>query len=265
MRCLIYVAIIVFPLPLSAATPFEHSLLDEILQTYVDTQGGVDYLSLKSDRANLDSYTDSLALYSPLSHPQLFPTSDHELAYWINAYNAFVLRGVIDAYPVDSVMDIKYFNGFFNRQQFIAGGKKMTLDHIGNQIIRPVYKDPRIHFVVNCGAISCPALENQAFSGPNLNKRLAAAQIRFMNNPQHLLINRQTPALYLSKILDWYGEDFINWNTHKDKSVSAIPTLLDYLILFLPQADADFLRQHPDIEISFYEYNWQLNKQSGKK
>jgi len=251
--------------PSLATSPFSHTLFDRVLQTHVDLQGSVDYAALQADRAPLDNYIDSLALYSPQSHPQRFLSPNHQLAYWINTYNAFVLRGILDAYPVDSVMDIKYFNGFFNRQKFIAGGQEMTLDHLENQIIRPIYKDPRIHFAVNCGALSCPMLENRTFNGADLDLRLAAAQERFMTDPQHIRIDRQAPAIHLSKILDWYGDDFVNWYPNKKDSPSIKTNLLDYLILYLPPKEADFLRQNPDLEISFYEYNWQLNGQSGDK
>ncbi|MFC1525270.1 DUF547 domain-containing protein [Candidatus Latescibacterota bacterium] len=135
---------------------FGHELLDRVLLSSVDAEGRIDYAGLKADRLELDQYIDSLAAVSPVSHPARFPTPAHALAYWINAYNAFVLRGVVDAYPVSSVKDISLLNGFFRRLRFVAGGSEMTLDHIENDIIRPTYRDPRIHFVVNCGAVSCP-------------------------------------------------------------------------------------------------------------
>jgi hypothetical protein len=189
------------PLTLHAtekAVPFSHELLDQVLVQYVDTQGLVEYAALKKDRRLLDAYIDSLRQTSPASHPQRFASSQHELAYWINAYNASVLRGVIDAYPVASVMDIKLFDGFFNRQELVIGGQTLTLNDLENTIIRPQYQDPRIHFVVNCGALSCPELENRAFKADDLEQRLAA----LCPQPQSRLFTRQpAPPVQNSRLV----------------------------------------------------------------
>ena len=115
---------LLIPVALCAAPPFDHGSFDQVLQKYVDDQGLVRYAALAKDRAQLDAYVDSLGLYSPETHPDRFPTREHELAYWINAYNAFTLRGVIDAYPIASVKDAFVLNGFFNRQTFVAGGTR---------------------------------------------------------------------------------------------------------------------------------------------
>ncbi|MXW77702.1 MAG: DUF547 domain-containing protein [Gemmatimonadetes bacterium] len=112
------------PVALCAAPPFDHGPFDQVLQEYVDDQGLVRYAALAQDRAQLDAYVDSLGLYSPETHPDRFPTREHELAYWINAYNAFTLRGVIDAYPIATVMDAFVSSGFFNRQTFSLGGSR---------------------------------------------------------------------------------------------------------------------------------------------
>ena len=149
-------------------SPFTHELLDQVLQDHVDTNGLVDYAGLKASSANLDAYLANLAKCSPDNCAEHFATPQDKLAYWINAYNAFVLKGVIAAYPVGSVAEIGGLDGFFRKARYTIGGQELTLDDIENQIIRPRYKDPRIHFVVNCGAISCPSLENKAFSGADL-------------------------------------------------------------------------------------------------
>ena len=130
---MIYIFVFLFfalPATLFAASPFKHNFFNQVLQKYVYDNGLVRYGALAQDRSLLDAYIDSLANYSPTSHPDRFPETDDSLAYWINAYNAFVLRGVIDAYPIASVKDAFLFSGFFNRQKFIAGGLELTLDYI---------------------------------------------------------------------------------------------------------------------------------------
>ena len=242
-----------------AGPPFAHDLFDEVCRTHVDSLGRVDYGALKAARSALDAYVDSLAACSPRSHPDRFPSSDHELAYWINAYNAFVLQGVVAAYPVASVKEIMLLNGFFRRMAVHAGGQELTLNELENDIIRPVYRDPRVHFVVNCGAASCPALERRAFTGTDLEARLEAAARRFARDPQHVRLDRSARKLHLSRILDWYGKDFGNWYPRERDPVPAEPSLVDYLLLYLPSTEAAYLRQHRDVEISYNPYDWALN------
>lgn len=241
---------------LSAAAPFDHGPFDQVLQEYVNDQGFVRYAALAKDRAALDAYVDSLGHYSPASHPDRFPSRAHELAYWINAYNAFVLRGVIDAYPIASVKDAFVFSGFFNRQTFVAGGREMTLDHLENKIIRPTYQEPRIHFAVNCAALSCPQLENRAFTGPDLDARLERALTRFAQDPNHVRL--QDKRLYLSKILDWYGEDFTAWFPPNRPNPEAVPIIVNYLRPYLPVDLAAGLSE--DLTIEYNDYDWTLNE-----
>ena len=244
------------PAALGAAPPFDHGPLDQVLQAYVDDQGLVRYAALAEDRTQLDAYVDSLGHYSPESHPTRFPTRQHELAYWINAYNAFVLRGVIDAYPIASVKDAFVFSGFFNRQTFVAGGREMTLDHVENKIIRPIYQEPRIHFAVNCAALSCPQLENRAFTGPELDARLERALERFARDPNHIRL--QGTRLHLSKILDWYGEDFTAWFPPDRPNPEDMPTIVNYLRPYLPPEMAAGLTE--DVAIEYNDYDWALNE-----
>jgi hypothetical protein len=242
------------------AAPFSHDLLDQVLQEHVDHKGQVDYAGLLQSRSLLDAYLDSLGQYSPRSHPARFPTPAHQLAYWINAYNAFVLRGVIDAYPVASVKDIMLFNGFFNRKEFMAGGEPLTLDHLENKIIRPLYQDPRIHFAVNCGARSCPQLERSAFTAADLDKRLEAALKRFAGDPGHVRLEGQT--LYLSKILEWYGRDFVDFFPADRPNPPQRPAIVNYLLPYVPPEMARHLQEPAGMKIEFNEYDWALNDQA---
>ena len=248
---------------------FSHNLLDLTLRTWVDSSGGVNYAGLAASRDNLDSYVDSIGAVSPRSHATRFSTPGHELAYWINAYNAFVLSGVIDAYPVDSVADIGGLDAFFRQRLFVAGGDSLTLDKIENAIIRPQFRDARIHFAVNCAAISCPALENAAYEGPTLDARLDAALQRFLREDSHVRIDRQRQRLHLSRIMDWYGGDFTESVSEQrlggvgETQSDTAPTLVDYLILHMPEEDSRYLQQHRnEVEIEFNDYDWRLNAQS---
>ncbi|MFH1569146.1 MAG: DUF547 domain-containing protein [Gemmatimonadota bacterium] len=240
------------------AAPFSHDLLDEVLRAYVDSAGLVDYGGLKAARTPLDAYVDSLGHTSPGNVPERFPTRGHELAYWINAYNAFVLRGVIDAYPVASVKEIGVLNGFFSRKSFTAGGQDLTLNDIENKIVRPIYREPRVHFALNCGAVSCPPLAPRAFEGEDLDRQLEEALQGFARNPKYVRLAADG-RLHLSKILEWYGQDFLEWFPQGRAPRPSRPTIVDYLVPYLPEETTEHLRQHPDIPTVYDEYDWDLN------
>ena len=262
MRLLVAVALLIaLSQTMVTARTFDHSVYDQVLRRYVNAEGLVAYTALSTNRNGLDAYIDSLAHYSPDSKPGLFPDQDHELAYWINAYNAFVLRGVIDAYPIASVKDAFLLSGFFNRQKFVAGGKKLTLNDIENNIIRPRYRDPRIHFAINCAAISCPILENRAFDGPDLDARLEKALDRFTTDPRHVSIEGST--LYLSKVLEWYGDDFSKWFPPHHPNPATRPTIINYLYPYLTTEVIQSLSGDA-IEIIYRDYDWALNETKKK-
>ena len=257
MRRLVLMALLAWTAAFAEA-PFSHEGLDGVLQTRVDTAGRVDYAGLKADRAALDAYVDSLARTSPRNAPQRFADRAHELAYWINAYNAFVLRGVIDAYPVDSVKDIGLLSGFFNRKKFRAGGEELTLNDIENGIIRPEFREPRIHFAVNCGAVSCPPLAARAYDGGSLSGQLEQALERFAGDFQHVRLDARG-GLHLSKILEWYGDDFVEWFPADRQRQPRIPAIVDYLLPYLPRETAAAVRQRADLTVDYLEYDWALN------
>ena len=241
---------------------FSHQLLDQVVSAFVDSAGNVDYPALKRGRQALDQYLDSLAVVGPRSQPERFPTPQHELAYWLNAYNAFVLKGVIDAYPVASVMDIEE-GEFFKVRRFLSGGDSLSLDQLENDIVRPLYRDSRVHFALNCGAKGCPALARAAFSGAHLDSHLDAARERFMRELRQVRVDREQSVIYLSKILDWFGTDFTTWSPAATASPDGREmSIIDYLILHLPDDAAGYLRTHPGVEIVFVDYDWSLNAAS---
>ena len=258
----ILICLYLTPCTIYAVMPFEHDLFDQVLHKYVNDDGLVNYAALSTDRDGLDAYVDSLALYSPPSTPGRFPTPAHGLAYWINAYNAFVIRGIVDKYPLASVKDAFLFSGFFNRQKFVAGMRELTLDDIENGIIRPEYRDPRIHFAVNCGALSCPQLYNRAFTGQTLDSMLERGIERFAVNPKHIRL--EGGQLTLSKILDWYGKDFSAWFPANRENPDNRPTIVNYLLPYLSPEIASQLLHSSDIDIAYFDYDWALNENKKK-
>ena len=237
--------------------PFDHSAMDRVLGSYVDDIGHVDYTGLKAHPQDLQAYVQLLGQVSPVSHPVRFPTQSDSMAYWINAYNAFVLTGVVDHYPVKSVKDIKILSGFFSRIDFKAGGKFYTLNDIEHEILRREFQDPRIHVAINCASIGCPRLPRKAFKPENLDDRLKEEIRYFVREQRNVRIDRVTAEIHLSEIFKWFEEDFTGWYI-RSKGVDEA-RITDYLSLHLSDVDRDFLKAHPDVKVRYVDYDWELN------
>ncbi len=225
---------------------FSHQLFDQVLQKYVSSQGRVDYAGLKSNPGTLEPYLDLLAVNVP-DDEATFQTG---LAFWINAYNALTIKGILDRYPITSVRKVKPFSGFFSRIKFEVGRRSYTLDDIEHGIIRYEFGDPRAHFVLICGSIGCPIMENRAFLPETLEERLDIATANFINNPDKVRLDRENGILYLSQIFEWYAEDFEE--THD--------SVIDFITEYLPEGDATFLKQET-VQIQYLHYDWGLNAQ----
>ena len=256
----ILVVMIVFSLPVSAFTKkesFDHNTFNKVLQKYVDENGYVNYNALKSDRAELDSYIEALGHTSPSSSPSLFPDKNSKLAYWINAYNAFTLRGIIDNYPTKSVRDIYALYGFFWRIKFTTGGKKMSLRALENEIIRK-FNEPRIHFAIVCASEGCPRLSREAYVPERLEAQLETQAQKFINEERNVKIDTKTNALHMSKIFDWFAEDFlVAFPGEKDKK-----KVTQYLKPYLNASRRQALEQLKTDKIEYIEYDWRINDQA---
>jgi len=228
-------AIVPIEAPTTPAKPSapSHTDWNSLLQKHVTSSGKVNYAGFKKDEAILDAYLAKLA--------ESIPQSDWgrktSLAYWINTYNAFTVKRILKDYPLKSITDLD--GGDPWKVKWITlDGKKYSLNNIEHDIIRPRYKEPRIHFAVNCAATSCPPIPNQAFTPANLNAMLESNTRRFINNPAY---NQTGGDIKVSKIFDWYGEDFGDLRTYLNK--------------YLKEPIAE------GTEIGFKEYDWMLNKQ----
>lgn len=226
-----------------------------VLSAHVDTTGNVDYAGIQNKAQDLNEFVSGLAIIGPTATPDRFQNDTERMAYWINAYNALVIYGVVESYPVDSVKDIALFYGFFKRKKFRVDGREMTLDDIEHGILRPKYKDPRIHAAINCAAKSCPRLQREPFYPALLNEQLQTAMQEMVRSHKHVRLDLAQEVLYLSKIFDWFGEDFIK----KDQNLG----LIDYVARYM-DAQMAYLVLSRDFEIEFLDYDWSLNDQKGK-
>lgn len=192
------------------AARIDHTPFTRLLRAHVrPDQNGlnrVDYRQLKNARTTLRSYIKSLAAFrvTSLERPDQF-------AYWVNLYNAVTLDVVLDAYPVKSIRDIDispglFSNGPWGKKLVTVEGTPLSLDDIEHKILRPVFKDPRVHYAVNCASIGCPNLQQQAFRPRDLEAQLEEAARAFINSPRGVKL--QAGQIRASKIYSWFKQDF---------------------------------------------------------
>lgn len=224
---------------LVGAQNVSHEAWNELLQKYVDPYGKVDYASFKEDEKSLDEYLDLLSK----NHPRPFWKVDEQKAYWINAYNAFTIKLVLKNYPLKSIMDIKE-NGknAWNIPFIEIGGKKYTLDYIEKTMLLGQFNDSRIHFVVNCSAVSCPPLKNKAYTADRLEIELRLQARSFINDNRFNSLSKN--HVQISEIFNWYKDDFL-------KEESSIQIYLN--------KNTPHLEISKDATITYHTYNWSLN------
>ena len=226
-------------------TDFSHDLFDQVLQEHVDEKGRVDYTKLKANPEKFEAYLDILAAANPTEW-----SYNAQLVFWINAYNALVIKGVIDHYPIPSVRKVKVFNGFFSRLKFQAAGKAYTLNQIEHDIIRQEFADPRVHFALVCASRSCPPLPKRAFTPETIEEQLETLTFNFIRNPEQVRIDRAERRVYLSKIFKWYDDDF----------KVGYDGVADFLADYLRPGDAEYLLS-TEIKFRYLDYDWTLNDQ----
>lgn len=209
-----------------------HEAFNSMLQKFVTSAGTVNYAGWKKSESDLDSYLQSLAA----AIPSASTARNEALAYWINAYNAYTIKLILKNYPVAKITDLNAGKPW-DVQWITLAGKKYSLNDIENKVIRPTFKEPRIHFAVNCAAKSCPPLANKAFTADNLNSMLELRTKAFINSNLNTVTAEKVT---LSKIFDWYKEDFGNVLTFINKYANT--------------------KANKNASIAYNEYNWALNK-----
>jgi hypothetical protein len=237
---------------LAPAEPFDHSEWNAILRTRVNDIGEVDYAGLKASPEPLKRYIAALAAASPDSAPKQFPERSHALAYWINAYNAFTIQGALDSYPLESIRKV---DKFFGKRAHRAGGQDLSLDDIEHEILRGKYREPRIHFAIVCASVSCPALWDRAFDGEKLDKQLDARAREFVNQRRNLDADVDRKTITLSKIFDWFEEDF-----EAATGLKGPTAVLAFVRPYAAEPLLDALSRLTAARTRYFPYDWRLNQ-----
>ncbi|MGH8552091.1 MAG: DUF547 domain-containing protein, partial [Methylococcales bacterium] len=150
--------------------------------------------------------------------------------------------------------------GFFFFQRPIFGGVSTSLYYLENNVIRERFNEPRIHFALNCASLGCPRLPAYAFDGKNLDRQLDHESRKFFSEPRNFRVDIPAKRVYLSSILDWYRDDFVNW--YADRFQDSEPTLLKFVALYLDDRQRAKLNAlPPDVSVEFVRYDWGLNEQ----
>lgn len=241
-----------------ATEPFRYDAYAALLSQYVDEKGLVDYAGLQADGEALRAFNRSLGQVSPATF-QAWSEAD-QIAFLINAYNAFTLQSIIDQTPIkDSIRDIP---GVWRIRKFELAGEAKTLDNIEHQTLRKLYQEPRIHAAVNCSAISCPVLRTEPYTGEKLDAQLNEQVQRWLNSPEGLKIDRANNTVYLSQIFDWFGEDWQAGYATKEgfSGNDKERAVLNFVSQYLSSTDQDYL-QKGGYQVKYLEYNWALNQQ----
>ncbi|UCD15237.1 MAG: DUF547 domain-containing protein [Candidatus Omnitrophota bacterium] len=233
----------------------EHNLFTGILRDYVTDDGLVNYKGLYKDE-RLNVYIEQLTR----TDPRKFGSRNDQLAFWINAYNAYTLKIICDNYPLNSINDLHaggliigtvFKTTIWDKKLVAINNEKTTLNTIEHKIIRPEFKDPRIHFALVCAAKGCPPLRNEAYRGAKLDDQLNDQGKIFLADVENNFFDTRTNEAFLSSIFSWYARDF---GTDKEAR-------LKFIAQFLPESVANNIRDDPGRwRIRYKKYDWSLNE-----
>ncbi len=232
------------PPGMAATTPPSHEAWNQLLKAYVSPTGIVNYKGFVKDKAKLDAYLKTISENAP---DRKTWSKNEQLAYWINAYNAYTVKLIADNYPVKSIRDlgpalkIPLIKDVWHYKFFKIGGQESSLDEIEHSILRKEFSEPRIHFAINCASVSCPPLLNEAFVASKIDAQLERVAKTFVNDKSR---NKISPnAIEISSIFSWFKGDFTNNGS-----------LIDFLNKY------STVKINKTATISHLDYNWNLNE-----
>ena len=226
------------PVAPTDGSTFDHSNWAAVLAECVSPEGRFAYDRLFNSEtltARFDAYIAEIATANVNCL-----NGKEQLAFWINAYNANVVRGVLEHYPVGSVLDLE---GFFDRTKHTVAGYELSLNEVENSRIRVVFEEPRVHFALNCASLSCPPLRAEPFNGQQLDSQLEEQATAFLNATTEVDTNAM--EIRLNRILQWFGGDFDD-----------VGGVREFVARRVPQTAA--VRNERNV-IVFREYDWGLN------
>lgn len=232
----------------------DHSSWDALLKKYVDDAGFVDYTGWKGAAADVGALDGYL---SRLSAAKFTGTSTREarLAFWINAYNAITVRGILREYPTTSIRNHTakvYGYNIWKDLQLPVAGQAWSLDAIEHQVLRKM-GEPRIHFAIVCASKGCPRLLNEAYTAQRVDEQLTANAVQFFSDSAKFAANADSGTVQVSPILKWFGEDFGGDPSAQLKSIAP----------YLPETHRK-LALSGRARVTYLDYDWGLNDRAGR-
>lgn len=247
-----------------------HAMWSQLLHKH--NQGGlVDYKGLKDQPDDLNKYFQALATVSESEYSSW--KTEEKIAFWINAYNAYTWKAIIDHYPIQSSFlksriypknSIRQIDGVWDKLTFPVMGQQLTLEHIEHKILRKEFGEPRIHMALVCAALGCPPLREEAFAGDKLEGQLDDQARQFLSDTGKFRIDRKSKVVYISSIFDWFGDDFIKKYTPQSGFEGKSPkekAVLNFVSRYLNPDDQTTLKSG-QYDVKYQKYDWTLNEGS---
>lgn len=219
-------------------TGFDNQMYAEVLNKFL-SDGAVRYKALEKDQSLLYSYLNGIAKLDPEDLNAM--TQSSKIAFYINVYNAFTIKVILDNYPLKSIKDIP---GVWDKKLFRVAGSDLTLNNIEHDILRKEFGEPRIHFALVCASIGCPKLASEPYSGAKLNEQLDREAKKFINDKTKVNLDKDKKRFYISSIFKWFKKDF--------GDVTA------FISKYLPEDSARYIEENKP-KIKYLKYDWSLN------
>ena len=238
-KLILALLIVLLPLATRAETGAWQKDFDALLKKYV-SGGGVRYSAWKASAADMAALDKVVAVIGS-ENPSGLGRND-KLAFYINAYNAWMIHLVLEKYPIKSVRDYASLFGIFTGKNIQLGGEKMSLNHLEKDLILKGIGEPRAHFAVNCASRSCPVLIPAAYNAATLDATLNERAKAFTVNPLGVQLAKDGKTAQLSSIFKWYDSDF-------KPAGGPVAFINKYRAQPLPA----------DVKVEFQDYDWSLN------
>jgi len=217
-----------------------------VLEKNVDKQGRVNFAAVRDNPKDLENFVNFIARYSPLNSPQLFPSADEQLAFYLDSYNALAMYGVIRSGIPDGFTSFFKRLAFFKFKEYRIGGDLISLYDYENNTIRGL-GEPRVHFALNCMSVGCPRLPQVSYSSGNLQNELDAGAKEFFSSEKYLRVDHANKTVHVSEILSFFTEDFVN------------PRVEASLVAFINRYANPKVPEGYNVE--FIPYDWNINRQ----
>lgn len=250
-----FLGLLALAVPAAAAAPPDYRPWGDLLAKYYDPAKGMNYKALKAqDKTTLDNLRRQMAAVDVLTLSR-----QDQLAYWINLYNISVVGIVVDNYPVESIRDLSTDPvirlNIFKKDLVDTKRGKVSLNDIENEKVRNGFKDPRIHFAINCAAESCPPIRIEPYAGSRINEQLEDQTRKFLNGPNGVRLEKKGVKLTMrtTKIMDWFQGDFGKWGG------GTVQFIFRYVT---PDKRRLIQNAGSQIDLVYDEYSWKLNDNS---